>query len=253
MRLARYARGSLTGYGRIEDDRLIPIADLSRPREQVAPAFDLAQVRLLAPCVPTKIVAVGLNYRTHAAELQMALPSEPLLFLKPPSAVTGPGSPIVCPSMASRVDYEAELAVVIGRRCRRIRADQAAAYILGYTCCNDVTARDLQQRDVQFTRSKSFDTFAPLGPWIVTGLNPADLRVESYVNGERRQSGTTADLVFPVEALVSFVSRVMTLEPGDVISTGTPAGVGSLQPGDTVQVAVEGIGVLANPVADAQP
>ncbi|MCK5423136.1 MAG: fumarylacetoacetate hydrolase family protein, partial [Deltaproteobacteria bacterium] len=177
------------------------------------------------------------------------LPEDPLLFLKPSTAVIGPNEDIIYPAMSHRVDYEAELGVVIGKETKGISEDEAEEYILGYTCFNDVTARDLQGKDKQFTRSKGFDTFAPMGPWIETELNPASLKVESYLNGERRQSGTTADLIFSVLQLVSFISNVMTLLPGDVIATGTPAGIGPMQVGDTIEIVVEGIGTLKNEVS----
>jgi 2-keto-4-pentenoate hydratase/2-oxohepta-3-ene-1,7-dioic acid hydratase in catechol pathway len=206
-------------------------------------------VTLQAPCQPTKIVAVGQNYAAHAAELGSAVPPEPILFLKPPSAVIGPGAAIAYPQhLSEQVDHEAELAVVMGRRAYRVRRDEAERYILGYTCANDVTARDLQRRDGQWTRSKSFDTFCPLGPWIVVGLDTSDLAVRCRVNGELRQDGSTRDMVFGVNELVAAISAVMTLLPGDVILTGTPSGIGPLQPGDRVAVEVEGIGVLENHV-----
>ncbi len=195
-----------------------------------------------------KLVCVGLNYRDHARELGMAIPAEPVIFLKPETALIGPEEPIVYPAMSRRVDYEAELAVVIGREARNVTAAEAGRYVAGYTCFNDVTARDLQQRDVQWTRAKSFDTFAPLGEEVVGGVDPGDLLVECYVNGERRQSSSTRNFIFPVPELVSFVSRIMTLHPGDVIATGTPPGVGPLRPGDVVEVVIEGVGRLRNPV-----
>jgi 2-keto-4-pentenoate hydratase/2-oxohepta-3-ene-1,7-dioic acid hydratase in catechol pathway len=216
-----------------------------RPGRPIAP---LEQVELLPPCLPSKILAVGLNYADHAAEAGKAPPPEPLLFLKPPSAVIGPEAPIVLPSLSRRVDYEAELALVVGRRCRNVRPEEASAYILGYTCANDVTARDLQRRDGQWTRSKGFDTFGPLGPWIVTDLDPSDVEVTARVNGVVRQRASTRSLIFAVPQLLAFASAVMTLQPGDVLLTGTPAGVGPLQAGDVVEVAVAGIGVLRNPV-----
>lgn len=204
--------------------------------------------RLLAPVVPSKVVAVGLNYRDHALEMGEELPEEPRIFLKPATSVIGPGEAIVLPPMSRRVDYEAELAVVIGRTARAVRPEEARAYILGYTCLNDVTARDLQKKDVQWTRSKSFDTFCPLGPAIETEIDPGDLRIEARINGRVRQSSRTANLIFSVPELLSFVSQVMTLLPGDVIATGTPPGVGPLSPGDLVEIEIEGIGILANPV-----
>lgn len=208
--------------------------------------------RILAPVQPSKIVAVGLNYRDHAREMNKPLPSEPLIFLKPSTAVVGPGDPIVMPSQAGRVDYEAELGIVMRKRAKAVPAAAAAEYILGLTCVNDVTARELQTRDVQYTRAKGFDTFAPIGPCIVVGLAGGELNVESSVNGERRQASNTRELIFGLDRLVEFISSVMTLLPGDVIATGTPSGIGPVAPGDRVVVKVEGIGELVNEVvADA--
>jgi len=211
--------------------------------------FPLDGLQILPPCAPTKIIALGLNYRSHAEELQMRIPEEPLIFMKPSSAVIGQGGTIVRPVMAQRVDYEAELGVVIGKTSSKVSQQDAAQHILGYTCVNDVTARDLQRKDVQFTRSKSFDTFAPLGPWIETELDPDNVRVESLLNGQVRQSASTRDMIFPVYYLVMFISHIMTLHPGDVIATGTPSGIGPMQPGDTIEVRIEGIGTLRNRVA----
>ena len=208
--------------------------------------------RLLAPVIPSKIVAVGLNYKDHAAEQHKPLPAEPMIFIKPSTSVIGPGDAIVLPPDAGRVDHEAEAGIVIGRRASRVPEEQARDYILGITCVNDVTARDLQRRDVQYTRAKGFDTFAPVGPCIATGL-PYDgeqgLSVEGLVNGTRRQASSTRELIFSIHRLVAFISSVMTLLPGDVISTGTPAGIGPLSAGDIVTVRVEGVGELTNPVA----
>lgn len=212
------------------------------------PLAPLAAVQLLPPVVPSKILAVGNNYAAHAAEFDNPPPEEPILFLKPPSAIIGPEAPIVLPALSQRVDHEAELAVVIGQRCRRIRQEKALAYLLGYTCANDVTARDLQRQDHQWTRSKGFDTFCPLGPWIASDLDLGSLEVIGRVNGEVRQRGRLRDLVFSIPALIAYASAVMTLEPGDVLLTGTPAGVGHLQEGDVVEVEVPGLGLLRNPV-----
>ena len=203
---------------------------------------------ILSPCTPGKIVAAGLNYRDHAQELSMPVPEEPVLFLKPGTSVIAPGDVIYYPDMSRQVDFEAELAIVIGRQARNVDPRDAEAYIFGYTCFNDVTARDLQKRDGQWTRAKSFDTFAPLGPCIETELNPDDLLVEALLNGEVRQSSSTSNLIFSVPELVGFVSRIMTLFPGDVIATGTPPGVGAMQPGDTIEVRIQGIGSLVNTV-----
>jgi 2-keto-4-pentenoate hydratase/2-oxohepta-3-ene-1,7-dioic acid hydratase in catechol pathway len=205
-------------------------------------------VRVLAPVEPSKIVAVGLNYRDHAREMGKALPGEPLVFLKPSTAVIGPDEPIVIPPGVGRVDHEAELGVVIGRLAYRVPAARAHEHVLGLTCVNDVTARELQTKDVQYTRAKGFDTFAPVGPAVVVGLEPDALDVEGWVNGTRRQASNTRELIFPIPQLVEFVSSVMTLLPGDVISTGTPSGVGPIQAGDRVVIKVQGIGELSNDV-----
>ncbi len=215
------------------------------PTEALIPFTD---AHLLAPVFPTKIVCVGRNYAEHAAERGAAVPDEPVIFLKPATAVVGPGASIVIPSEAKEVHHEVELAVVVGRVSRRIAAEDASGYILGYTVANDVSARDLQKKDGQWTRAKGFDTFCPLGPAIETELDPAELRISCSVDGELRQEATTADMVFGVAELFAFVSRVMTLLPGDVILTGTPAGVGPIHPGNRVEVEVEGIGILSNPV-----
>jgi 2-keto-4-pentenoate hydratase/2-oxohepta-3-ene-1,7-dioic acid hydratase in catechol pathway len=217
--------------------------------ESGARSWPLAEVRFLAPVQPRKIVCVGKNYAAHAAELGTEVPKEPLIFLKPSTSLIGPGDEIVLPRYSQRVEHEGELAMVMGRRCLQLAdADDALSYVLGYACLNDVTARDLQKSDVQFTRAKGFDTFCPVGPHIETELDPANALVESYVNGAPRQSGNTSLMVYPCAYLVRWISRMMTLEAGDVIATGTPAGVGPLLPGDSVEVRVAGIGVLRNPV-----
>jgi len=215
--------------------------------------YPLRQTVLLVPVVPSKIVAVGLNYRDHAEEMHLAIPAEPRIFFKPPSALCGPDDPIVYPTCSGRVDFEAELAVVIKKRCRNVPPERAREHVLGYTCLNDVTARDLQARDAQPSRAKAFDTFCPVGPCIATDIDPNGVEIEAYLNGERRQSGSTKSLIFPVEDLISRISAVMTLLPGDLIATGTPAGVGSLQPGDKIEVRIEGIGSLTNPVIRLSP
>lgn len=238
-------------YGALDGDRLIPIegslfADFTVGGEPVP----LAGVQLLAPVGPSKIVAVGLNYKDHALERGKPLPEEPLLFLKPSTAVIGPGETIVYPHhMSKRVDYEGELALVIKRRASMLSAlEPVEPYILGYTCFNDVTARDLQDKDKQFTRAKSFDTFAAIGPWIAVGLDPSNLDIKTYLNGKLRQSSNTRNLIFSIPDLVRFISNVMTLLPGDVITTGTPSGIGPMVPGDEVDVEIEGIGKLRNRV-----
>jgi len=250
MRIVRFELLGRTGYGILEGEKIEVL--WSTPydgglKNKVGEIMSLPAVRLLAPCEPTKIVALGLNYRDHAVEFGHPIPAEPLIFLKPATAVIGPDDDIVYPAMSQRVDYEAELAVVIGRTCVGVREDEALDYILGYTCINDVTARDLQQKDGQWTRAKGFDTFAPLGPWIETEIpDPGNLTVEAYLNGERRQHSNTSNLIFRVAAQISFISRIMTLLPGDVIATGTPSGIGPMQPGDVVEIRVEGIGTLQN-------
>jgi 2-keto-4-pentenoate hydratase/2-oxohepta-3-ene-1,7-dioic acid hydratase in catechol pathway len=221
-----------------------PFGDLGAPGAPVP----LAEVRLLAPVLPSKIVAVGLNYRDHAREMGKAIPPEPLLFLKAPSSLNDPDGEIVCPPDSSLVHYEAELAVVVGRKARNVAAADAPSYILGYTCLNDVTARDLQRKDGLYARAKGFDTFAPLGPWIETEIDPLSLPVRCRVNGELKQDGNTREMGADPFELVAFISRVMTLLPGDVIATGTPPGVGSLVPGDTVEIEIGGIGTLRNRV-----
>jgi 2-keto-4-pentenoate hydratase/2-oxohepta-3-ene-1,7-dioic acid hydratase in catechol pathway len=249
LKLIRFLRNDQPCYGLIGGGAVYAVEGSIfgefRQGEKVAA---LTEVSLLAPCQPTKILAIGLNYRTHAAEAGYDVPSEPLVFSKPPSSVIGPLVPIVYPVLSQQVDYEGELAVVIGQRVRNVPPEKAYDFVLGYTCGNDVTARDLQRRDDQWTRAKGFDTFCPLGPCIVTNLDPANLDIQSRVNGEIRQSATTADMVFSVAELIAYISQVMTLEPGDVILTGTPSGVGHLQPGDVVEVEIEGIGTLRNPV-----
>ena len=210
--------------------------------------WPLAETRLLAPILPSKVVAVGRNYAEHAAELGNAVPSAPLIFLKPSTSVIGPEAPIAIPPVSRQVDYEGELAVVIGRPCRDVKAENASAVILGYTVANDVTARDLQRADVQFTRGKGFDTFCPLGPWIETEFDPSDAEIRTELDGNLVQDGHTTQMVFTVGELIEFVSAIMTLLPGDVILTGTPAGVGPMTAGQRVSVTVEGIGTLSNPV-----
>lgn len=249
MKLIRFLKNDQPCYGLIEGDAIYAVeGSIFGEFRQGKKVAALTEVSLLAPCQPTKILAVGLNYHAHAAEAGMDVPAEPLLFFKPPSSVIGPLEPIVYPILSQQVDYEGELAVVIGQRVRNVPPEKAHDFVLGYTCGNDVTARDLQRRDNQWTRAKGFDTFCPLGPCIVTDLDPAHLTIQTRVNGEIRQSTSTTDMVFGVAELIATISQVMTLEPGDVILTGTPSGVGPLQPGDVVEVEIEGIGILRNPV-----
>jgi 2-keto-4-pentenoate hydratase/2-oxohepta-3-ene-1,7-dioic acid hydratase in catechol pathway len=263
MRFCRFESENVVRYGLIETvagQEVIcrTLAELPKDLsdfERGSPVqLPLTTVRLLAPVTPSKIVCIGRNYREHAKELNHPIPTEPLIFLKPPSAILPPGGLIRRPvALSQRVDYEGELGVVIGKRCRELKEGKdAREFILGYTCVNDVTARDLQNKDSQWSRAKGFDTFCPMGPAVVSGLDPwKGIRVQTRVNGELRQDGTTADFLFPLDVILRFISQVMTLEPGDLIATGTPAGVGPLQPGDNVEVAVEGVGSLSNPVGDA--
>jgi 2-keto-4-pentenoate hydratase/2-oxohepta-3-ene-1,7-dioic acid hydratase in catechol pathway len=257
MKLCRFvplsassASAAIPLYGILEDDSLREISDAPwRAWSQTARSWPLKNVRLLAPVEPSKIVCVGRNYSAHAAEMGGDVPKEPLIFLKPPSSIVGPLDPIVLTRYSGRVEHEGELGVILGKTCSHLSdTDDPLSYILGYTCINDVTARDLQKSDVQFTRAKGFDTFCPIGPHIETQLDPKDALVETRVNNSLRQSGRTSLMAFPVAFLVRWISRMMTLLPGDVLATGTPAGVGPLLTGDSVEVSVSGIGVLHNPV-----
>lgn len=211
----------------------------------------LKDVKILTPVMPSKVIAIGLNYKAHAAEFGKDLPEEPMLILKPPTAIIANGDDIILPdeSVTHRVDFEGELAIVVSKKCRHITIDEAEDHILGYTCFNDVTARDLQKKDVQYTRAKGFDTFAPFGPVIETELkDPTNVKIETYLNGELKQESSTSDMVFDVYEIISFVSSVMTLYPGDIIATGTPSGVSKMKSGDEVEVRIEGIGSLINNV-----
>jgi 2-keto-4-pentenoate hydratase/2-oxohepta-3-ene-1,7-dioic acid hydratase in catechol pathway len=217
-------------------------------------SWPLEAIRFLPPAVPSKIVCIGRNYSEHAAELGNAPPQEPLIFLKPPSSILGPGEPIVLPPASERVDYEGELAVVISRRCFRLGpAESVPHFILGYTCLNDVTARDLQKLDVQFTRAKGFNTFCPFGPVLETDFPAGGAAVETFLNSVRKQSGHTSEMIFSVDVIIRWISQVMTLEPGDLIATGTPSGVGPLCAGDVVEVRVSSVGTLSNPVTASDP
>jgi len=254
MKFCRFVLGSSgnssPSYGLLEGDGVVEISGVPWGQwSRASGLVRLADVRLVAPVDPSKIVCIGRNYTAHAAELGNEVPKEPLMFLKPPSSIVGPEEHIVLTKFSKRVEHEGELAIVIGRRCSNLLdSDDPLAYVFGYTCLNDVTARDLQNGDVQFTRAKGFDTFCPVGPHIETVLDPSDLLVETHVNGGRRQSGVTSLMVYPPAFLIRWISRMMTLVPGDVIATGTPAGVGPLAAGDTVEVSVAGVGVLRNPV-----
>ncbi|MBC7085918.1 MAG: fumarylacetoacetate hydrolase family protein [Methanomethylovorans sp.] len=242
--LGRFRYRDETFYGNVDGSKVIGKGNME------GKIFELSELDILPPSVPTKIICVGLNYHDHAIEVNMPVPKEPVIFLKPPSAVIGHMDKIVYPSMSEQVDFEAELAVVIGKRCKNIKRKKAADVIAGYTCFNDVTARDLQQRDGQWTRAKSFDTFAPVGPFIVpaTGIDPDNLYIRSRLNGVIKQDSCTSNLIFEIPYLIEFISNIMTLEVGDIIATGTPPGVGSFQPGDVVEIEIEGIGILKNEV-----
>ncbi len=262
MRIIRY-QSFIDGFepwpatwGLLLGELVYPLADAPYAEKiagHYAPAiagdpYPLSEVKLLAPVAPSKIVCVGRNYAAHAAELGNEVPAEPLIFLKPPSSINGPGGEVVYPAISQRVDHEGELAVVIGKRCRNVSQADADAVIFGYTIANDVTARDLQKQDGQWTRGKGFDTFAPVGPWVDTDFDPHNRRVRCLVNDEVRQDGNTADLIFSIGRVLEHVTRFMTLEPGDLIMTGTPEGVGPVQPGDVMTVEIEGLGTLSNPV-----
>ena len=247
MKIVRYIDSDKTEYGIWDGETVQCVA--GTPYTHLEPAdryHKLNDLNLLPPCTPSKIVAIGLNYRSHAEEIKAHIPEEPLLFIKPPTAVIGTEDNIIYPPSSQRVDYEGELGVVIKSVTRRVSVKEALSHVLGYTCFNDVTARDLQSRDKQWTRAKGFDTFAPIGPCIETELDPGNVPLETRLNGELKQKTNTDDLIFPVPELVSFISHVMTLLPGDVIATGTTSGIGPMQPGDTVEIIIEPIGTLRN-------
>jgi 2-keto-4-pentenoate hydratase/2-oxohepta-3-ene-1,7-dioic acid hydratase in catechol pathway len=249
MRFCRFRQEGKDQYGKIIGEEVVPLhAPPWSDGQPFGKRQQLRQVELLFPSDASKVIAVGLNYRKHAEEMKKAIPEEPLLFFKPPTALNSPGQPILLPRESQEIHHEAELALVIGARLYHASEKEAAAGIFGLTCFNDVTARDFQRRDVQYTRAKGFDTFAPAGPWIQAGLSWADLRILCRVNGQVRQDGRTSDMIFSPPRLVSFISSVMTLLPGDLVVTGTPPGVGRLVAGDQVEVEIEGIGTLANPV-----
>ena len=253
MRIARFSAPGhdVVGFGAVEGDELAVID--THPFGVISftgVRLPLAEVRLLPPVLPSKVVAIGKNYADHAKEMGAEAPAEPVMFLKPSTAVTGPGATIARPVDVGRVDYEGELAVVIGRLARDVPREKALDAVLGYTCANDVTARDQQLADGQWTRGKGYDSFCPLGPWLETDLDPSDLQLTTTVNGEVRQSASTAQMLHDVPALIEHVSKVMTLLPGDVLLTGTPAGIGPLEAGDEVSVTIDGVGTLTNVVAD---
>lgn len=251
MRVCRVLNGEDARYGLADDAIVTLISDEPFAAWEREEDVNLHSAHLLAPCVPTKIVAAGINYRTHAAEMGHELPADPVIFLKPSTSINAPGGAIQVPRPGVRVDYEGELAAVIGRRARHVRPEEAQRCILGYTCANDVTARDIQQVDGQWTRAKGFDGFCPLGPWVETDVDPLDLALVTRLNGEVVQKARTSDMIYDVFELVSFISSVMTLLPGDVVLTGTPGGIGPMHVGDVVEVEIEGIGTLTNPVVAA--
>ncbi len=251
MKIVRFIKDRKTSYG-ILSNRYIQtiVGNPYRSIQTSGETNKLSDVKLLAPCVPSKIVCLGLNYRKHAEETNSPLPKNPLIFLKPPTAVIGPEDKILYPAMSKRVDYEGELGVVIKKKASHISQDEALDYVLGYTCFNDITARDLQNFDGQWTRAKGFDTFAGIGPWIETDVDATNAPIQTILNGVTKQNGNTNDLIFPVKEVISFISQVMTLLPGDVIATGTPSGIGPMNPGDTIEIKIEPIGTLRNYVAN---
>ncbi len=247
MKIVRFAVDGKARYGILKDQSIQGLEGKPfRHIKLLEQYFKCNQVKLLAPCQPSKIIALGLNYHSHARELNLAVPESPLTFLKPSTAVIGPGDNIVYPSVSARVDYEGELALVIKKPVWRVATEDALDYVLGYTCFNDVTARDLQQHDSQWTRAKGFNTFAAVGPWIETELDPGNVALETYLNGKLKQQGNSGDLIYSVPEIINFISHVMTLLPGDIISTGTPSGVGPMYPGDTIEVRIPQIGTLRN-------
>lgn len=254
MRIVRFAAQGKTKHGLLTQNTISGLRGspfsyfkhLSNPSILDGSTYKLNKVRLLAPCLPSKIICLGLNYRSHVEELKMPMPPLPLIFLKPSTAVIGPDDKIILPHGWKRIDYEGELGVVIGRKAKGVLEATAKEYILGYTCFNDVSDRNAQAADGQWTRAKGYDTFAPIGPWIETEANPDNLKIETYLNGDLRQSASTSDLIFGISKLVSFISGVMTLLPGDVIATGTPSGIGPMNPGDIVEIKIQNIGTLRN-------
>jgi 2-keto-4-pentenoate hydratase/2-oxohepta-3-ene-1,7-dioic acid hydratase in catechol pathway len=247
MRICRARYENDVFYGVIEGENVRRLT--GSPFETIkydGREYPLRDIALLAPAEPSKIVAVGKNYSAHAAEMKEGQPEEPLLFIKPNTCVIGPGDTVIYPKLSKRLDYEGELGIVIGKKCKAVRAEDFASVVLGYTCLNDVTARDIQKSVSQWTRGKGFDTFCPIGPWIETELDPSGLRIETRLNGETRQSSDTSEMTHSPAKLIAYISETMTLLPGDVIATGTPEGIGPMQEGDAVEVEIEGIGILRN-------
>ncbi|MBL7125017.1 MAG: fumarylacetoacetate hydrolase family protein [Dehalococcoidales bacterium] len=247
MKIVRFAIDNKVQYGILQGEYVQGIEE--EPYRDLKPSdqfYRLSNVKLLSPCTPSKIVALGLNYHSHAKEVNASIPNAPLIFLKPSTAVIGPEENIAYPSSSHRVDYEGELGVVIKKPVWLVSVEDAPDYVLGYTCFNDVTARDLQYQNKQWTRAKSFDTFAAVGPCIETELDPGNVVVETYLNGKLKQQANTGDLIYSIPELINFISHVMTLLPGDIIATGTPSGIGPMYPGDTVEIKIDGIGTLRN-------
>lgn len=249
MKIAAFKYKNRIGHGLL-NNQIVEVIDSHKLPAVVKTnvSLSLSKVKLLPPVSPSKIIAVGLNYLNHARELKMPVPQEPIIFLKPPSAVIGHDDEILLPQQSNQVDFEAELAIIIGKQAHEIKTQKAAEYIFGYCCANDVTARDLQKKDGQWTRAKSFDTFCPLGPWVETEVEPDNLSIKLRVNGEEKQNSNTKDMIFNCYELVSYISHIMTLYPQDIILTGTPPGVGSLHSGDMVEVEIEKVGLLRNKV-----
>jgi len=251
LKLVRFLDSGTVRCGRMEEDTIIetrePGNDWFSKHDETGRQFKSSEVQLISPCLPSKVICLGLNYRSHAEEMNIPLPKKPIIFIKPSTSVIGPGADIIAPPQSKRVDYEAELGVVIGRKAFSVSAENALDYVAGYTCANDVTARDKQPKEGQWTYAKSFDTFCPLGPVIETGIdNPEGLVVQGFLNGKKVQEAPTSDHYFTVAEIIEFVSGCMTLLPGDVILTGTPSGIGQLKPGDKFEVVIEGIGTLEN-------
>jgi 2-keto-4-pentenoate hydratase/2-oxohepta-3-ene-1,7-dioic acid hydratase in catechol pathway len=255
MRIVRFEAANSIRYGIVEGDNIHTLKESPFTNSEFKfdnTTYPLSDTKLAAPCEPSKLVCLGLNYQPHAQEVKLNLPSRPLIFLKPSTSVIGTDNDIVLPLDWRRVDYEGELGVVMGKRGRFIKEENVSEYILGYTCVNDVTERTAQKDDVQWTRAKSYDTFAPVGPWIETDIDPSNLMLETYLNGELKQSASTAELIFKIPELISYISEIMTLLPGDIISTGTPAGISGMKPGDVVEVKIEKLGTLRNKVTPSQ-
>lgn len=253
MRIVRFELDRTAGFGVLRGDTIEQLeGSPENGFKKSGKNIPLEESSLLAPVFPTKVVAVGLNYRDHAEELNMRIPDEPIIFIKVPTTVMGSGGRVIYPSQSRKVDYEAELAIIIGKTAHRVPEKEANDFVLGYTCALDMTARDIQESDVQWSRAKNFDTFCPLGPWVETDIDPDDLAIKCRLNGEVRQSSRTSQMIFRPSFLVSFISDVMTLNPGDVIITGTPPGVGQVVPGDRLEVEIEGIGLLTAAIAARQ-